>query len=148
MVDILMPLVDPLNRYIDYLRISVTDRCNLNCVYCKPRERMKALPHREILQYEEILRLVTVAAPLGISRVRITGGEPLIRRGIIDLISSLNQCRDIEDITEALPTKQLSIARVLEDGIDEPRAQPLWSVRGVVASHPVDVGVRVQARAL
>src|SRR3990170_3652551 len=84
MVDILMPLVDPLNRYIDYLRISVTDRCNLNCVYCKPRERMKALPHREILQYEEILRLVSVAAPLGISRVRITGGEPLIRRGIVD----------------------------------------------------------------
>lgn len=99
MVDFLMPLVDPLNRYIDYLRISVTDRCNLNCVYCKPRERMKALPHREILQYEEILRLVSVAAPLGISRVRITGGEPLIRRGIIDLISSLNQCRDIEDIS-------------------------------------------------
>ncbi len=99
MVDFLMPLLDPLNRYIDYLRISVTDRCNLRCVYCKPRERMKVLPHREILQYEEILRIVSVAAPLGISRVRVTGGEPLIRRGIIDFISSLRQCRGIEDIS-------------------------------------------------
>lgn len=94
-----MPLYDPLNRCIDYLRISVTDRCNLSCVYCKPRERMKVLPHDEILTYEEILRLVSVAVPLGISRLRITGGEPLVRRGILDFISSLHALDGIEDIS-------------------------------------------------
>ena len=94
-----MPLYDPLNRCIDYLRISVTDRCNLSCVYCKPRERMKVLPHDELLTYEEILRLASVAVPLGISRLRITGGEPLIRRGILDFISSLHALDGIEDIS-------------------------------------------------
>src|SRR3990172_1600541 len=94
-----MALYDPLNRCIDYLRISVTDRCNLSCVYCKPRERMKVLPRDEILTYEEILRLVSVAVPLGISRLRITGGEPLVRRGILDFISSLHALEGIEDIS-------------------------------------------------
>ena len=90
MVKFLMPLYDTHKRRIDYLRISVTDRCNLSCVYCKPRAAMKMLSHREILSYEEILRLVSVAVPLGISRVRVTGGEPLVRRGIIDFIASLH----------------------------------------------------------
>jgi cyclic pyranopterin phosphate synthase len=94
-----MPLYDPHKRLIDYLRISVTDRCNLSCFYCKPRTRMKILPHREILSYEEILRLVALAVPLGISRVRVTGGEPLIRRGIVDFIASLNMLEGIEDIS-------------------------------------------------
>lgn len=94
-----MPLYDPLNRCIDYLRISVTDRCNLSCVYCKPRERMTVLPHDEILTYEEILRLASVAVPLGISRLRITGGEPLVRRGILDFIAALHALDGIEDIS-------------------------------------------------
>ena len=85
-----MPLYDPHKRLIDYLRISVTDRCNLSCFYCKPRTGMKMLPHSEILSYEEILRLVALAVPLGISRVRVTGGEPLVRRGIIDFMASLH----------------------------------------------------------
>jgi len=94
-----MPLQDSHNRRIDYLRISVTDRCNLSCVYCKPQVDMKVLSHRDILTYEEILRLVTVAVPLGISRVRVTGGEPLVRRGIVDFIASLKQYGGLEDIS-------------------------------------------------
>jgi cyclic pyranopterin phosphate synthase len=94
-----MPLQDSHNRRIDYLRISVTDRCNLSCVYCKPRAEMKALPHSEILTYEEILRLVAVAVPLGITRVRVTGGEPLVRRGIVPFIASLKKYSGLEDIS-------------------------------------------------
>ena len=94
-----MALYDLHNRRIDYLRISVTDRCNLSCVYCKPRAELKVLPHREILSYEEILRLVTLAVPLGISRVRVTGGEPLVRRGIVDFIASLKALGGLEDIS-------------------------------------------------
>lgn len=94
-----MPLYDPHNRRIDYLRISVTDRCNLSCVYCKPKAGMKVLPHREILSYEEMLRLVAVAAPLGITRVRVTGGEPLVRRGIVAFIAALTAQGALEDIS-------------------------------------------------
>ncbi len=94
-----MPLYDPLSRRIDYLRISVTDRCNLSCLYCKPRTRLKVLPHDEILKYEEILRLTGVAVRLGISHVRITGGEPLIRRGVTGFIASLRALDGIEDIS-------------------------------------------------
>ena len=94
-----MPLYDPHKRLIDYLRISVTDRCNLSCFYCKPRAGMEMLPHREILSYEEILRLVALAVPVGISRVRVTGGEPLVRRGIVDFIASLHTLEGIEDIS-------------------------------------------------
>jgi cyclic pyranopterin phosphate synthase len=94
-----MPLYDTHKRLIDYLRISVTDRCNLSCFYCKPRAAMKTLPHREILSYEEILRLVALAVPLGISRVRVTGGEPLVRRGIVDFIASLHTIAGLQDIS-------------------------------------------------
>jgi GTP 3',8-cyclase len=94
-----MPLYDTHKRRIDYLRISVTDRCNLSCFYCKPRAGMRMLPHREILSYEEILRLVALALPLGISRVRVTGGEPLVRRGIVNFIASLNTLEGLQDIS-------------------------------------------------
>jgi GTP 3',8-cyclase len=94
-----MPLIDPRNRRIDYLRVSVTDRCNLSCAYCKPRGRMTVLPHRDILRYEEIHRLVSVAVPLGISHVRITGGEPLVRRGIVPFVASLRSITGLEDIS-------------------------------------------------
>ncbi len=93
-----MPLYDPHNRCIDYLRISVTDRCNLRCFYCVPQGQMKVLPHGDILRYEEMLRLVSVAAALGISHIRVTGGEPLVRRGVVDFIASL-KCRGIEDVS-------------------------------------------------
>src|SRR3990172_8903553 len=107
-----MALYDPLNRRIDYLRISVTDRCNLSCVYCKPRSGMKLLPHAGILQYEEILRLTKIAVRLGISHVRVTGGEPLVRRGIVDFIASLRGVGGIEDIS--LTTNGVLLAEMAE----------------------------------
>ncbi len=94
-----MPLYDPLKRRIDYLRVSITDRCNLRCVYCMPSKRMKTLPHVGVLRYEEILRIVGVAASIGISHVRVTGGEPLIRRGVVDLLSALKKVSGIHDVS-------------------------------------------------
>ncbi len=107
-----MALIDPHKRCIDYLRISVTDRCNLACVYCRPRANMKVLSHSDILSYEEILRLVSVAAPLGISRVRVTGGEPLVRRGIADFIAALRGQEGIVDVS--LTTNGILLAHMAE----------------------------------
>ena len=77
-----LTLIDRYNRNLNYLRISITDRCNLKCLYCMPRELIPKLSHREILSYEEILRIVRVGTALGISKVRVTGGEPLVRKGV------------------------------------------------------------------
>jgi cyclic pyranopterin phosphate synthase len=109
-----MSLVDPRNRRIDYLRVSVTDRCNLSCMYCNPRSGMKVLSHEEILRYEEIRRIVAVAVPLGISHVRITGGEPLVRRGILSFIESL---RDITGITDVSMTTNGILLEEMAAGI-------------------------------
>lgn len=94
-----MPLVDHRNRLIDYLRISVTDRCNLACSYCKPRNAVTMLSHGDILRFEEILRIVSVAATLGISHVRITGGEPLVRRDVLPFIARVRAVPGITDVS-------------------------------------------------
>jgi len=107
-----MPLIDQHNRRIDYLRISVTDRCNLSCVYCNPRSSKPSLLHDDILSYEEILRLVGIAVPLGISRVRITGGEPLYRRGIVEFLASLSRIPELRDIS--LTTNGVLLAGMAE----------------------------------
>ncbi len=83
------PLVDRYGRVHDDLRLSVTDRCNLRCVYCMPMEGMSFLPRAEVLSFEEILRVAGVARRLGVRAVRITGGEPLVRRGICDLVARI-----------------------------------------------------------
>ncbi len=90
---------DGQNRCIDYLRVSVTDRCNLSCLYCKPRGSFTYRRHAEILRYEEALRIIQVAASLGISHIRITGGEPLVRRGVIDFIAHVRTIPGIEDVS-------------------------------------------------
>lgn len=91
-------LIDRFNREIDYLRISVTDRCNMRCIYCMPPEGILHRPHSEILSFEEIHRIVNVAVRLGISKVRITGGEPLVRKGIALLIKNLRRINGLNEI--------------------------------------------------
>ncbi len=90
---------DKHQRTIDYMRISVTDRCNLRCIYCMPSDGIKPIRHSDILSYEEIVRIVSVAADLGVSKIRITGGEPLIRRNLAYLISSLQKIPGIQEIS-------------------------------------------------
>jgi cyclic pyranopterin phosphate synthase len=97
-IDIML-LKDSFNRTIDYLRISVTDRCNLRCIYCMPAGGAEKILHKEILRYEEIARVAASAARLGIKRIRLTGGEPLIRRNIAYLIRLLKAIPGIEEIS-------------------------------------------------
>jgi len=91
-------LEDTFGRQHSYLRISVTDRCNFRCVYCMPEEGLTWVPRTELLQFEEIARLVTIMAQLGIQKVRLTGGEPTLRSDIISLIASLKAIDGIEEI--------------------------------------------------
>ena len=87
------------HRIINYLRLSVTDRCNLRCIYCMPEEGVKFVPHNEILTYEEMLRVVSLCVLRGIRKVRLTGGEPLVRKGIISFIERLCHIDGLEEIT-------------------------------------------------
>ncbi len=89
---------DAFGRRIDYLRISLTDRCNLRCVYCMPEEGVAWKPHDQILTLEEIERVVEVAAAEGIGKIRLTGGEPLVRFGVTDLVRSLTAMSGIESV--------------------------------------------------
>ena len=91
-------MVDHHNRTIDYMRISVTDRCNLRCQYCMP-EDIPSIPHEEILSFEEILRLCRLAADLGIHKFKVTGGEPLVRKGCLDFIQSLKALPGVSQVT-------------------------------------------------
>ncbi|PKN35511.1 MAG: GTP 3',8-cyclase MoaA [Deltaproteobacteria bacterium HGW-Deltaproteobacteria-19] len=88
-----------LHRNINYLRVSVTDRCNLRCIYCMPKEGLSLLGHNDILRYEEILRVVRAAMPEGITKVRLTGGEPLARKGLAEFISTLTGLKGLTDIS-------------------------------------------------
>ena len=92
-------LSDSFQRPINYLRISVTDRCNLRCVYCMPEEGVGLMSHKDILTYEEIYTVVKVAAGLGINKVRLTGGEPLVRLGLADLVKMLAGIAGIDDLS-------------------------------------------------
>ncbi len=91
-------MYDRFNRHINYLRISVTDRCNLRCTYCMPEEGIVMLKHENILSFEEIATVVRKGVELGIDKVRITGGEPLVRKGITQLISMLAGIDGIKDL--------------------------------------------------
>ncbi len=93
------PPVDRYERKIDYMRLSVTDRCNLRCVYCMPEEGVPKLTHGDILTYEEIVRLAAIAVRMGIGKIRITGGEPLVRRGIIDLCGAISRFAGLESLS-------------------------------------------------
>jgi cyclic pyranopterin phosphate synthase len=89
---------DTYERTIDYLRISVTDRCNLRCIYCMPTEGVRHFEFKDILTHEEITRVARIAARLGVRKIRLTGGEPLLRKNLPFLIESLHNIRGIEEI--------------------------------------------------
>lgn len=107
------PLIDTFGRLHDNLRISVTDRCNIRCFYCMPEEGVKFLPKPEILSFEEIARVARVAAGLGIRKIRLTGGEPLLRKDIHVLIRELTAIPGIQDL--ALTTNGLLLAEQAEE---------------------------------
>jgi len=91
-------MFDRFNRKINYLRISVTDRCNLRCVYCMPAEGIQLLRHEDILRFDEIVEVTKTAVKMGVDKVRITGGEPLVRKGIVDLVKMLAAIPGIKDL--------------------------------------------------
>lgn len=90
---------DKHGRVIDYLRISLTDRCNFRCIYCMPEEGVVPISHEEILTVEEVARLVRIAAGMGIRSVRLTGGEPLVRKGVVDLVEQISNTPGIENVS-------------------------------------------------
>lgn len=91
-------LTDQFGRSMSYLRVSVTDRCNFKCIYCLPSDGISMMDRQDILSFEEIERVVRAVVPLGIQKVRLTGGEPLVRKGLCDLVSSLNQIEGIKEL--------------------------------------------------
>lgn len=101
--------IDKYARQIDYLRISVTDKCNLRCLYCMPEEGIDLKSHKEILRFEEILRIVKVSAKMGVSKIRITGGEPLVRKGIIPFVEEVANTPGIKDV--AMTTNGILLAK-------------------------------------
>jgi GTP 3',8-cyclase len=106
-------MIDSFGRTIDYLRVSVTDRCNFRCVYCMPEEGAPVAPKDEILRFEEIERLLRIAAALGVRKVRLTGGEPLIRRDIVSLVQRVAAIPGIEDLS--LTTNGLLLPRLASE---------------------------------
>ena len=105
---------DRYGHRISYLRVSITDRCNERCSYCMPQELQEWLPRHEILTYEETLRLIRIAAELGVSKVRITGGEPLTRRGILDFVRQIPEIPRITSI--GVSTNGTLLAREVTPG--------------------------------
>jgi cyclic pyranopterin phosphate synthase len=107
---------------VGYLRVSVTDRCNLRCRYCMGPDGVPARRHEEILTYEEILRVAAAAVPLGIDRFRVTGGEPLVRRGVVGLVGRLSALQGVREVTMtsnglllpelAVPLREAGLARI------------------------------------
>lgn len=106
-------MIDGQGRSIDYLRISVTDRCNLRCIYCMPPEGVEWMPHSDMLSYEEIIRLCTLFVRRGIRKVRLTGGEPLARRDLSQLVAGIKAVDGIESI--AMTTNGIELAGQLPD---------------------------------
>jgi len=120
---------DRYGHRISYLRVSITDRCNERCTYCMPRELQEWLPREEILTFEETLRLIRIAAELGVSKVRITGGEPLTRRGVLNLVREVPKIRGVHDI--GLSTNGTLLARDVEPGMTMARSLRAAGVRSV-----------------
>jgi len=106
-------MLDKYERDINYLRVSITDRCNLRCTYCRPKEGFSLKGHDDILRYEEILRIVFQAVKMGLIKVRVTGGEPLVRRGCVEFLSALQKIEGLQDIS--LTTNGIFLERYAQD---------------------------------
>jgi len=112
-------LVDKYKRNLNYLRVSVTDRCNLRCLYCVPRDQIPKQSHKDILRYEEILRIVRIGVSLGISKIRVTGGEPLVRKDVFSFLEELSAMEGLTDIsltTNGVLLKE-SVKRIKSAGV-------------------------------
>ena len=105
-------MIDQYQRKIEYVRISLTDRCNLRCRYCMPAAGIEKLRHEDILTFAEILRIVQALAALGVRKVRLTGGEPLVRRGIVELVRAIRAVPGIEQVV--LTTNGVLLAELAE----------------------------------
>jgi cyclic pyranopterin phosphate synthase len=109
-------MFDSFNRRINYLRISVTDRCNLRCEYCMPAEGIQLIPRKRILKFAEIAEITRAAVGMGVTKVRITGGEPLVRRRVVELVEMIANIQGVEDFgmtTNAIALR--SFAQPLRD---------------------------------
>jgi len=106
-------MIDSFGRKMEIIRISVTDRCNFRCVYCMPEAGVVNIPHSKILRYEEILEVVKAAVELDITKFRLTGGEPLVRPGIIELLKMMRSVKQVKEI--ALTTNGVFLASMAED---------------------------------
>lgn len=106
-------MLDRYQRKIEYARISLTDKCNLRCKYCMPETGVNKLRHEDILNFSEIMRVVNALARLGIKKMRLTGGEPLVRRGILDLIREIKNTAGITEV--ALTTNAVLLPKMLPD---------------------------------
>ncbi|MCL2276815.1 MAG: GTP 3',8-cyclase MoaA [Treponema sp.] len=106
-------LIDSYGRVLDYLRVSVTDRCNLRCVYCMPPEGVEWKPHDSIMTFEQIIRIINIFSALGIKKIRVTGGEPLLRRGVSSFLNKLKSIPGIENVT--LTTNGILLSAYLDD---------------------------------
>ncbi len=105
-------MLDKYNRNISYLRISVTDRCNLRCTYCMPEEGIDLIAHEEMLSFEQIIDFVEEAVKTGITKIRLTGGEPLVRKGIVELVRLIANVEGVEDL--ALTTNGILLEKYAE----------------------------------
>jgi cyclic pyranopterin phosphate synthase len=123
---------DRYGHRISYLRVSITDRCNERCTYCMPHELQEWLPREEVLTFEETLRLIRIAAELGVSKIRITGGEPLTRRGVLELIRELPRIPGLHDI--GLSTNGTLLVREVETRVTMAQALQTAGVRSVNVS--------------
>jgi cyclic pyranopterin phosphate synthase len=106
-------MVDSFGRKIDYLRVSITDRCNLRCIYCMPLEGVEWKPHDSMLNFEEIFRICRIMGELGIAKIKVTGGDPLVRRGTSDLLKGLKALPGIKNVT--LTTNGFLLLELIEN---------------------------------
>ncbi|MBU0989602.1 MAG: GTP 3',8-cyclase MoaA [Proteobacteria bacterium] len=147
-----LSLIDKYNRHLNYLRISITDRCNLRCLYCTPRDGLPKLRHEDVLTYEEILRLASIAVKLGVEKIRLTGGEPLVRKSFHRLLPRLTSIPGLKDIslttngiylTENLGKIRSAGIRRINVSLDTLRRERYRKITGYDGFEQVREGIRL-----